>query len=78
MDDTFLTHLRCPIDPTRTTPLVRRDHELQCTQCLVAFPIKQGLPILVPGEAHYPTGIRDLTQLPCRRNTNRSAGSSRK
>lgn len=74
MDDTFLAQLRCPLDPQREATLSRVEQHLVCSRCTVRFPIKQGLPILVPDEAELPIGMRELSQLPCRRAADRAAG----
>ncbi len=65
MDDSFLNHLRCPIDPRREATLTREDQILVCSGCACRFPMKQGLPILIPGEAEMPAGCESLDQLPC-------------
>lgn len=72
MDDAFLACLRCPLDPTREAPLRRVEQLLFCTECDVRFPIKQGLPILVPEEGELPEGIAELSQLDCQRRNRRS------
>jgi len=71
MDDAFLTQLRCPLDPGRVATLTREDQQLVCSRCTVRFPIKQGLPILVPDEGELPDGLREVSQLPCQRALNR-------
>ena len=73
MDDAFLAQLRCPLDPTREATLTRDEQQLVCSRCSVRFPIKQGLPVLVPDEAILPDRTRELSQLPCRRAAERSA-----
>jgi uncharacterized protein YbaR (Trm112 family) len=71
MEDTFLTQLRCPLDPRREATLTREEQQLVCGGCGVRFPIKQGLPILVPDEGELPDGMREVSQLPCQRRENR-------
>ena len=71
MDDTFLAQLRCPIDPAREATLARDEQQLVCDCCKVRFPIKQGLPVLVPDEGELPAGMREVSQLPCQRRENR-------
>jgi uncharacterized protein YbaR (Trm112 family) len=75
MDDTFLAQLRCPLDPTRNSTLARDGQELVCSRCAVRFPIRQGLPVLVPSEAELPANSRELSQLPCRRAAERQKGN---
>jgi uncharacterized protein YbaR (Trm112 family) len=67
MDDAVLTLLRCPLDPRRRSPLTRDEQSLVCDGCRVRFPIKNGLPILVPDEAELPLGVRTPDRLPCHR-----------
>ena len=71
MDDAFLSQLRCPLDPAREATLAREDQQLVCSGCSAHFPIKQGLPVLVPDEAELPAGMREVSQLPCHRRANR-------
>ena len=71
MDDAFLAQLRCPIDPTREATLARDEQHLVCSGCTAHFPIKQGLPVLVPDEVELPAGMREVSQLPCQRRANR-------
>ncbi len=71
MDDAFLTQLRCPIDPAREATLSRDEQTLVCSGCSAHFPIKQGLPVLVPDEVEMPAGLKEFSQLPCHRRANR-------
>jgi uncharacterized protein YbaR (Trm112 family) len=71
MDPTFLAQLRCPLDPERKAALARDEQHLVCQGCSVRFPIKHGLPVLVPDEGELPTGMREVSQLPCQRRENR-------
>jgi uncharacterized protein len=73
VDDAFLAQLRCPLDPAREATLARDGQQLVCSRCAVRFPIKHGLPVLVPDEAELPPGTRELSQLPCRRAAERAA-----
>lgn len=66
MDQTFLDTLRCPVDPNREGTLARDKDQLVCQCCEVRFPVKQGLPVLIPAEAILPDGCRGVEQLPCR------------
>jgi len=72
MDDDFLSILRCPLDPRREAKLSRDEQQLVCARCAVRFPIKQGVPVLVPDEGDLPAGMRELSQLPCRRSADRA------
>lgn len=71
MDDAFLAQLRCPIDPQREATLSRDEQGLVCNGCSAHFPIKQGLPVLVPDEVELPAGMKEVSQLPCQRRENR-------
>ena len=71
MDDVFLSQLRCPIDPEREATLTRVEQQLVCSGCTAYFPIKQGLPVLVPDEVELPNGMHEVSQLPCQRRANR-------
>ncbi|MFO0851240.1 MAG: hypothetical protein U0871_22190 [Gemmataceae bacterium] len=66
MDADFLTLLRCPIDPRRDATLTRDRDKLTCDHCGVCFPIKNGLPVLIAGEADL--GDRSADSLPCRKS----------
>lgn len=77
MTDELLACLRCPLDPTRGTPLVRDGQTLSCQQCKVTFPIRQGLPVLVPDAATLPESIHEVSQLVCQRRENRRINTSR-
>ena len=71
MDDQFLSCLRCPIDPKRQATLSREQQSLVCSGCGSRFPVKNGIPVLVPDEADLPDGIRAIAQLPCVRESSR-------
>jgi len=71
VDATFLAQLRCPLDPQREATLSREEQQLVCNGCGVRFPIKHGLPVLVPDEGELPAGMREVSQLPCQRRENR-------
>jgi uncharacterized protein YbaR (Trm112 family) len=77
MSDELLASLRCPIDPNRQATLTRNDAELSCSSCSISFPIKNGIPILVPDSARLPDGLREISQLPCQRRENRRVNRDR-
>ncbi len=62
----FLEILRCPLNPSRVR-LDLREHYLECQQCAVRFPIKDGFPILVMEEAELPSGCESVSSLPCQK-----------
>lgn len=61
----LLETLRCPIDPQRLSTLLLEDDHLLCARCRVAYPIKDGFPVMIVDEAQLPPGCKNLTQLPC-------------
>jgi len=65
MDDASLDYLRCPLDPLREATLSRENQSLVCSGCRASFPVRNGLPILIPDEAELPAGIDDPAKLPC-------------
>lgn len=71
MTDEFLNCLRCPIDPQRESTLRRDGTTLYCESCAIAFPVKNGIPILIPDAATLPDHMREISQLPCQRRENR-------
>ena len=62
----LLDILRCPLDPSKK--LVPDGERLVCERCGLAFPIKDGFPILVVEEAILPKGVETVAQLPCHRS----------
>lgn len=71
MTDQLLESLRCPLDPERRATLARDGAILNCQNCAVRFPIKNGIPVLVPDAAELPEPLRETSQLPCQRRENR-------
>ena len=67
MSDDDLALLRCPLDPKRESKLVRDRDQWRCERCSTAFPVKNGLPILLADEATLPEGVESRRQLPCHR-----------
>lgn len=63
--------LRCPLDPDRAAALAQDRDAVVCQRCHVRYPVKQGLPILVAGEAELPEGLVEISQLPCQRRKRR-------
>ena len=54
LDPKFLAVLACPADDNRP-PLRQEGDTLVCDQCGRVYPIKDGIPILLPEEATLPT-----------------------
>ncbi len=63
----LLEILRCPLDPSHTRLSLENDR-LICQRCQLRFPIKDGIPVLIPEEAELPPGCTSLEQLPCQRD----------
>jgi uncharacterized protein YbaR (Trm112 family) len=61
----FLDMLRCPLDPTASRLDLVGD-ALVCQRCRLRYPIKDGIPSLIPEEAELPPGCTSLDSLPCR------------
>ncbi len=58
----LLEVLHCPIGKA---PLRQADHNLVCSACGAAFPVKDGIPILLIDEAILPDGVNDISELKC-------------
>lgn len=62
----MLELLRCPIDGG-VSPLELGEGALVCQRCRVEFPVRDGIPCLIPEEARLPDGVDRIEALPCRR-----------
>ena len=62
----LLARLRCPLSPSRAKMQDAGD-ALVCECCQVRFPIREGIPCLLPEEAELPAGCSSLEALPCKR-----------
>jgi uncharacterized protein YbaR (Trm112 family) len=60
----LLDLLRCPLDPE--VRLEEVADGLECQRCRLKFPIREGIPSMVAGEAQLPAGCTSLDALPCR------------
>jgi uncharacterized protein YbaR (Trm112 family) len=67
----FLDMLRCPLDPANSR-LDQVDDSLVCQRCRLRYPIKDGIPSLIPEEAELPPGCASLDNLPCRQERSAS------
>jgi uncharacterized protein YbaR (Trm112 family) len=61
----FLDLLRCPLDPSSTRLDLVGD-ALVCQRCRLKYPVKDGIPSMLPEEAELPPGCASLDALPCR------------
>jgi uncharacterized protein YbaR (Trm112 family) len=67
----LLDILRCPLD--RQVRLEPADGGLVCRRCRVRYPVREGIPCLLPEEAELPEGCDSLGSLPCQRPTGEEA-----
>ena len=65
----LLDVLRCPLGPAnRLGPVVGPDGDhtgLVCQRCRLKFPVREGIPSMLPEEAELPPGCDSLAALPC-------------
>jgi uncharacterized protein YbaR (Trm112 family) len=61
--------LRCTLDPTRTARLEPSPagDALICQRCRLEYPLRDGIPCMLPEEAKLPAGCDSLAALPCQR-----------
>lgn len=62
VDARLLALLRCPVG---RVPLVDRDDRLECPRCGLAFPIRDGIPVLLLEEAILPDGAAHISEICC-------------
>ena len=70
----LLDLLRCPLDPSNTR-LDQTAEGLVCQRCRLQFPVREGIPCMLPEEAQLPPGCSSLDNLPCRKHSTSRAGS---
>jgi uncharacterized protein YbaR (Trm112 family) len=70
----LLDLLRCPLDPSNTR-LDQTADGLVCQRCRLQFPVREGIPCMLPEEAQLPPGCHSLENLPCRKQPAARAGS---
>lgn len=70
----LLDLLRCPLDPSNTR-LDQTADGLVCQRCRLQFPVREGIPCMLPEEAQLPAGCSSLDDLPCRKPPATRAGS---
>lgn len=70
----LLDLLRCPLDPSNTR-LDQTADGLVCQRCRLQFPVREGIPCMLPEEAQLPAGCSSLDDLPCRKQPATRAGS---
>ncbi len=63
----LLDILRCPLDPANARLEVSPQGDgLVCQRCRVIFPVREGIPCMLPEEAMLPAGCEGVSSLPCR------------
>ena len=62
----LLDLLRCPLDPAREARLEVADGGLVCQRCRLKYPVREGIPSMLPEEAELPAGCDSLDGLPCK------------
>ena len=70
----LLDLLRCPLDPSNTR-LDQTAEGLVCQRCRLQFPVREGIPCMLPEEAQLPAGCSSLDNLPCRKHPTSRATS---
>jgi len=63
----LLALLRCPLDPSHTR-LDQTEEGLVCQRCRLLYPVREGIPCMLPEEAKLPPGCHSLDELPCKQN----------
>src|SRR5262245_58495385 len=62
----LLDLLRCPLDPAHAARLEPVGEGLACQRCRLEYPIREGIPCMLPEEAKLPSGCPSLDALPCK------------
>ncbi len=62
----LLDLLRCPLDPSHAR-LEEQGDSLVCQRCRLEYPVREGIPCLLPEEAKLPPGCESLGDLPCQK-----------
>ncbi len=62
----LLDMLRCPLDPQREARLEEAPGGLVCQRCRLEYPVREGIPCMLPEEAKLPPGCPRLDDLPCK------------
>ena len=70
----LLAILRCPLDPSHTF-LEQAEDGLVCQRCRLTYPVREGIPCLLPEEAKLPEGCASLDELPCQKEKRKGAAS---
>ncbi|MGL5097278.1 MAG: Trm112 family protein [Planctomycetia bacterium] len=62
ISEALMEILRCPVGRQK---LKQEGERLICVSCGLAFPIRDGLPVMVVGDAELPAGCHSLADLSC-------------
>lgn len=66
----LLDLLRCPLDTS--SALEETAEGLACRRCRLVYPVREGIPCMLPEEAALPAGCKSLDELPCKQKPARS------
>jgi uncharacterized protein YbaR (Trm112 family) len=61
----LLDMLRCPLDPGHQARLEATGDGLVCQRCRLTYPVREGIPCMLPEDAELPPGYDSLSALPC-------------
>jgi uncharacterized protein len=61
----LLDMLRCPLDPGHQARLEAAGDGLVCQRCRLRYPVREGIPCMLPEDAELPPGYDNLGALPC-------------
>ena len=71
----LLDILRCPLDPGSARLQASPTGEgLVCQRCKLVYPVREGIPTMLPEEAQLPPGCASLSDLPCQKAPGGSPG----
>src|SRR5262245_13767924 len=62
----LLDLLRCPLDPGHAARLDQAGDALVCQRCRLEYPVREGIPCMLPEEAKLPPSCASLDALPCK------------
>jgi uncharacterized protein YbaR (Trm112 family) len=62
----LLEILRCPLDPAHAR-VEEVGETLVCQRCRLEFPVREGIPSMLPEEAKLPPDCASMADLPCQR-----------
>ena len=63
IDPKVLETLSCPLGKNPLKAV--NENTLECTNCGLQFPIKDGIPVLLLDQAKLPEGVSSISELKC-------------